>query len=88
MTWEISIGICVYVRVCECVCMYVYAHTCVYMCVCMYTCSMGMQWEPAIQQRADPVLWVDLEWDDGDGGTLCIHIADSLHCTAETKTTW
>ena len=48
MTWKISIGICVYVRVCECVCMYVYACTCVYMYVCMYTCSIGMQWEPAV----------------------------------------
>ena len=48
MTWEISIGMCVYVRVCECVCMYGYARTCVYMYVCMYTCSIGMQWEPAV----------------------------------------
>ena len=31
-------------------------------------------------------------WDGGgreveEGGDICIHIADSLHCTAEPKTT-
>jgi len=32
----------------------------------------------------------DLEgWDGlrGEGGSICIHIADSLHCTTETNTT-
>ena len=37
----------------------------------------------------------DLEkWDDGgvgrevqEGGDICIYIADSFHCTAETNTT-
>ena len=38
------------------------------------------------------MLWVDKEgWDGGGGGQLlegediCIHVADSLHCTAETN---
>ena len=41
------------------------------------------------------VLCDDLDgWDGGgggrevqEGGDICIHIADSLHCTAETNTT-
>ena len=38
------------------------------------------------------MLCDDLDgWDGGrevqEGGDICIHIADSLHCTAETNTT-
>ena len=40
------------------------------------------------------MLCDDLEgWDGGgrkeqEGGNICTHRADSLHCTAETNTTW
>ena len=38
------------------------------------------------------MLFDDLDaWDRGrevrEGGDMCVHIADSLHCTAETNTT-
>ena len=38
--------------------------------------------------ESSPQSSVDPEWDDWEGGAIYIHIADSLHCTAETKTTW
>ena len=53
-------------------------------------------WEPAVYHRElSLVLCGDLEeWDGGggkreaqEGRDVCIHTADSLHCTAETKTT-
>ena len=54
-------------------------------------CKGAGWWEPAAQHRA---LGDDLEgWDwrgHGElqeGGDLCTHMADSLHCTAETNTT-
>ena len=36
------------------------------------------------------MLWVEWGWDGTEvqeGEDICIHIADSLHCTAETNTT-
>ena len=58
-------------------------------------CKIASQWEPAVQHRElSSVLCDDLDGQDGgdwgevqEGGDICIHIADSLHCTAETNTT-
>ena len=39
--------------------------------------------------RDDLEEW-DEGWDEGagwEGGDICIHVADSLHCTAEINTT-
>ena len=51
-------------------------------------------WELAIKHRKlNSVLCSDLDgWDGGrqevqEGGDICIHIADSLCCTAETNMT-
>ena len=50
--------------------------------------------EPAVQHRElSSVLCDDLDgwsgwgWEVQEGGDICIHIADSLPCTAETNTT-
>ena len=58
-------------------------------------CKIDSQWEPAVYHRElSSMLCDDLRgWDGGDGrkvqegGDIGIHIADSLHCTAETNTT-
>ena len=57
-------------------------------------CKIDSYWEPAVQHRElSSVLRDDLGGWDGErgevqqGGDICIHIADSLHCTAETNTT-
>ena len=40
-----------------------------------------MSWETGIDLRAQQ--W----WEGGPtGGDMCVHTADSLHCTAETNT--
>ena len=61
----------------------------------MYTtvCKTDSWWGPAVQHRGlSLVLCDDLEeWDRGrevqEGGDLCLRMAASLHCTAETDTT-
>ena len=59
--------------------------------------KIDSQWEHAIKHRElSSVLYDDLVgWDGGweegrevqERRDICIHIADSLHCTAETNTT-
>ena len=58
--------------------------------------KIDSQWEPAIKHRGlSSVLFGDLEgWDGGwsgkevqEGGEICLHMADSLVCTAETNIT-
>ena len=53
------------------------------------------QWEAAIQHRelnlvlCDNLGWGGVDWGRGEaqeGGAMCIHIADSLHRTAEINT--
>lgn len=49
-------------------------------------------WEPAVKRRElSSLLCDDLDGWDGvgeaqEGGYLCMHMADSLHCIAETNT--
>ena len=59
-------------------------------------CEIDNQWEAAIEHsELNVVLSDDLEgWGEArgwkqaqEGGDICIHIADSLRCTAETNTT-
>ena len=56
-------------------------------------CKTDSQWEHSIKHRKlSSVLCHDLDgWDGGEeiqeGGDRGMHIADSLHCTAETNTT-
>ena len=57
-------------------------------------CNIDCWWEAAVKQRElSLVLCDDLDgWDrDGwgevqEGGNICTHMVDSLHCTAETNT--
>ena len=36
----------------------------------------------------DPDEWDGVQWEGSTrGGDICINVADSLHCTAETNTT-
>ena len=58
-------------------------------------CKIDSQWEPAVQHtELSSVLCDNLHGQDEgsgrevqEGGDIDIHIADSLHCTAETNTT-
>ena len=62
----------------------------------LHMCKIGSQWEAAAQHRElSSVLWDDLDgcdrvgrWKGGSRGrNMCMCIADSLCCTAETHTT-
>ena len=55
---------------------------------------MGMKKESSIYREISSLHYEDLQgWDGGGGreaherGDICIHTADSLHCTADTNTT-
>ena len=57
-------------------------------------CKVASWWEAAVLHRElSSLLCDDLEGRDvagreaQEGGDICIHPADSLHCTAETNTT-
>ena len=53
------------------------------------------KWEPAKKHRKCFISAIDdleelgarVRREVQDGGNICIHIADSLHCTAESNTT-
>ena len=58
-------------------------------------CKIDSWWEPAIKHRnLGLMLWDDLEgwmgvdgWEVQETRDICMYIADSLCCTAETNTT-
>lgn len=58
----------------------------------LLACETDRQWQAAIYHREFcSVRCRDLEGrDGGEGGRrdVCIHVADSLNCIAETSTTW